>query len=124
MASQRRSLDRRVFLGSLGSAFVLAACAPTGGGIGTLRSPASGRRGSGSAMALTITNKTGQYANDQIFFYNVGTDPAGVFYHQLPDGSLAECDNCYAFAFDDQCGYSSDLSDPAPTELNITLGPF
>ena len=43
-------------------------------------------------MVLTITNKTGQYANDQIFFYNVGTDPAGVFYHQLPDGSLTQCE--------------------------------
>jgi Beta-1,3-glucanase len=32
---------------------------------------------------------------------------------------------CYGFAFDDVCGlYSSDLSDPEPTNLNLTLTPF
>ena len=32
---------------------------------------------------------------------------------------------CYGFAFDDVCDlYSSDLSDPAPTDLNLTLSPF
>lgn len=43
-------------------------------------------------MTLTITNSTGIYANDEIFFYNVGTDPSGIFYHQLPDGTLAQCE--------------------------------
>ncbi len=43
-------------------------------------------------MTLTIANQTGKYANDDIYFYNVGTDVAGVFYHQLADGSLAQCE--------------------------------
>jgi hypothetical protein len=93
MADQRRSLDRRLFIGSLGSAFALAACGPAATALGPLRPAASGRRrrDSSSTMTLTVTNKTGTYSNDEIYFYNVGTDPSGVFYHQLPDGSLEQC---------------------------------
>jgi hypothetical protein len=36
--------------------------------------------------------------------------------HSLSNNGL-----CYAFAYDDQCSQSSDLSDPAPTSWNITL---
>src|SRR5579885_1988652 len=87
-----RRFARRRFLSSLAAFGALAGCGPRSHVplLAGTRGSAS-RRHAASGMTLTIANKTGSYDNGEIYFYNLGTDSAGVYYHELADGTLAPC---------------------------------
>jgi Beta-1,3-glucanase len=88
-----RRFARRRFLSSLASLGALAACGPVSNAplLGNTHGASTRRRGA-SGMTLTIANKTGSYKNDEIYFYNLGTNAAGMYYHELADGTLAQCE--------------------------------
>lgn len=53
----------------------------------------------------------------QDFYHSdVAHNPYAKLLHELASNGL-----CYAFAYDDQCGQSSDLADGNPTAWNVTL---
>jgi len=89
--------DRRAFLASLAWAAALAACSGGGSSVpGSSRSQYGRRapRTKANLLAAQIANKTGKYADKDVYFflYGQGLPPDNDWYHLTdPDGTIVKC---------------------------------